>query len=121
MFGPMPKVEFLWWSECPSWERALAELRDEMDAAGLDPTSVEVREVATDEAAERERFVGSPTIRVDGRDVQPPSGEPVGLNCRVYRHRDGRASPLPDRADVRDALAAVAGEAHRNGAPGASG
>jgi hypothetical protein len=119
MFGPMPKVEFLWWRECPSWERALAELREQMDEAGLDPASVEVREVATDEAAERERFVGSPTIRVDGHDLQPPSGEPVGLNCRVYRHRDGRTSPLPDRADVRDALAAVAGE-QRNGARGAS-
>jgi hypothetical protein len=116
----MPKVEFLWWRECPSWERALAELRQEMDAAGLDPASVEMREVATDKAAERERFVGSPTIRVDGRDVQPPSGEPVGLNCRVYRRRDGRTSALPDRADVRDALAAVAGEAQRNGARGAS-
>jgi hypothetical protein len=98
-----PAVEFLWWRECPSWERALAELREEMETVGLDPESVEVREIDTDEAAEREEFVGSPTIRVDGRDVQP-DGEPVGLTCRVYRLRDGRISPLPDRADVREAL-----------------
>jgi hypothetical protein len=103
--GSGPRVEFLWWRECPSWERALAELREEMTAAGLDPASVEVREIDTDAAAEREEFVGSPTIRVDGRDVQPPDGEPVGLTCRVYRRRDGRVSPLPDRADVSDALA----------------
>jgi hypothetical protein len=108
---PQPGVEFLWWRECPSWERALAELREEMQALGLDPQSVDVREIDTDDAAEREEFVGSPTIRIDGRDMQPPDGDPVGLNCRVYRLRDGRVSPLPDRADVRDALAEAMSEA----------
>jgi hypothetical protein len=100
-----PKVELLWWRGCPSWERALAMLRDEMSAAGLDPASVEVREVRTDEEAGSEGFVGSPTIRISGRDLQPPDGEPAGLACRVYRLRDGRISPLPDRADLREMLA----------------
>jgi hypothetical protein len=107
--GDLPRVELLWWRQCPSWERGLAELRDEMEALGLDPASVEVREVATEQAAEREEFVGSPTIRIDGRDVQPPGEEPAGLTCRVYRLRDGRISPLPDRADLREALTAGAG------------
>jgi hypothetical protein len=84
-------------------------LRDEMEEAGLDPDSIEIREVDTEESAERDRFVGSPTIRVDGRDVQPPvEGEPTGLACRVYRRRDGRTSPLPDPEDLRDALRAAA-------------
>ena len=99
-----PKVELLWWSGCPSWEQALAGLRAQMDELGLDPGSVEVREVGDREGAERERFVGSPTIRIDERDVQDPGREPAGLTCRVYRMRDGRISPLPDPADVRDAL-----------------
>lgn len=102
-----PKVELLWWEGCPSWERALAELREEMEAVGLDPAVVEIREVETDEDASREGFVGSPTIRVNDEDIQPPSGEPAGLTCRVYRLRDGRISPLPDRADLRDALASA--------------
>src|SRR5215207_7316180 len=92
---PGPRIELLWWRECPSWERALAELREEIAALGLDPDAVEVREVATTEAAEREEFVGSPTIRIDGRDVQPPSGDPVGLACRTYLRRDGRVSRFP--------------------------
>jgi hypothetical protein len=104
MSGRAPKVELLWWHGCPSWERALAELREEVRAAGLDPESIDVREVHTEEDAGREGFVGSPTIRVAGRDVQPPDGEPIGLTCRVYRLRDGRISPLPDRAEVREAL-----------------
>jgi hypothetical protein len=100
-------VELLWWSGCPSWERAVQLVREEMSALGLDPAGLEVREVTSDLEAEQEAFVGSPTIRVDGIDVQPPGSEPAGLTCRIYRLRDGRVSPLPDRADVRGALAAA--------------
>jgi hypothetical protein len=103
-----PRVELLWWSGCPSWEQASELVREEMAAAGLDPERLEVREVHDDEEAERKRFVGSPTIRVDGRDIQDPGEAPAGLTCRVYRLRDGRISALPDPADVRDALQAAA-------------
>jgi hypothetical protein len=106
----MPEVELLWWKECPSWERALAMLREAMAEAGLDPESLTAREIDTEDAAARERFVGSPTIRVDGADIQPPGAdEPVGLACRVYRRRDGGVSPLPDPDDLRDVLAGVGG------------
>ncbi len=84
-------------------------LCEEMAEAGLDPRSVSVREIDTDAAAEREGFVGSPTIRIEGADLQPPPDEePPGLTCRIYRRRDGSVSPLPDPADLRDALAAAA-------------
>jgi hypothetical protein len=109
-----PDVEFLWWRGCPSWERALELLREEVAAAGHDPDAIDLREISTEPDATDEAFVGSPTIRVDGRDIQAPSeDEPIGLNCRVYRLRDGRVSPLPDRADIGDALAAaMGGDAH---------
>jgi hypothetical protein len=101
-----PEIELLWWEDCPSWERALAMLREEMEAAGLDPASVEVTEIDNEEDAERTDFPGSPTIRIDGVDLQPPAaGAPRGLTCRIYRRRDGRSSPLPDPQDLREALA----------------
>jgi hypothetical protein len=99
-----PRVELLFWDGCPSHPHALAELRAAMAELGLDPDTVIVREVDTDERAGRERFVGSPTIRIDGEDVEPPGDEPTGLTCRVYRLRDGRYSPTPDPATVRAAL-----------------
>ena len=102
-----PPVELLWWEGCPSTERAISMLSEEMRRLGLDPSSVQVREMRTDEDAKDEGFVGSPTIRIDGEDIQPPGHEPVGLTCRVYRLRDGRTAPLPDPADVRDALRAA--------------
>jgi hypothetical protein len=79
-------------------------LREEMAALGLDPEAIDVREVATGADAEREEFIGSPTIRVDGRDIQGLPDEPIGLACRVYRLADGRVSPVPDRAEVRQTL-----------------
>jgi hypothetical protein len=104
MVDEVPNVELLWWEGCPSWEQALSILREEMSAVGLDPGSVDVREIRTDADATQEGFVGSPTIRIDGRDVQTPDGEPAGLTCRIYRLRDGRISPLPDRADLHETL-----------------
>jgi hypothetical protein len=98
------RVEFLYWAGCPSYPEALSELRGALVETGLDPDSVIVREVESGADAAAERFVGSPTIRIDGADLQPPGDEPVGLTCRVYRRRDGRISPTPDPADLRDAL-----------------
>jgi hypothetical protein len=100
-------VELLFWEGCPSHPKALADLREAMVDLGLDPEGIVAREVHTDSDADREHFVGSPTIRIDGIDIQPPAGEPFGLTCRVYHRRDGRISPTPDPADVRDALAAA--------------
>jgi hypothetical protein len=106
-----PRVELLWWEGCPSWGRALADLREAMEQAGLNPDAIELREVTTDGDARRAGFVGSPTVRVAGRDIQPPGlEEPLGLTCRIYRLRDGRFSPVPDPADLRDALHAAAGD-----------
>jgi hypothetical protein len=99
-----PKVELLYWEGCPSHPQALAQLCEAMEELGLDPEAVEVRHVETDEVAQAEGFVGSPTIRIDGVDVQEPGDEPTALTCRIYHRRDGRISPLPDPADVRSAL-----------------
>jgi len=97
-------VELLFWSGCPSHPQALADLKEAMAELGLDPADVTVREIDSDEQAMVEGFVGSPTIRVDGRDILPPAGEPTGLTCRIYRRRDGRISPTPDPLDLREAL-----------------
>src|SRR5919201_652988 len=111
-----PIVELLWWEECPSWERTLRMLRAEMRAAGIGDEKLAVTEVKSEEDARRRGFPGSPTIRVGGRDIQPPGPEePIGLTCRVYRLRDGRISPLPDPADIRDALTSALEEVSHHG------
>lgn len=98
------RVELLFWEGCPSHPRALEDLRAALAATGRDPEGVALVEVVTDEDARRLDFRGSPTIRVDGRDVVDPSDEPVALTCRVYHRRDGRVSPTPDPEDLVEAL-----------------
>ena len=80
-----------------------------MEAAGLDPAGVEVTEVTAEFDADRLRFPGSPTIRVNGGDIDPGGAEEqqFGLTCRVYRRADGQVSPLPDPERIRAALRAA--------------
>jgi hypothetical protein len=101
----VPKIELLWWDGCPSTPKALADLRAAVAEQGGDPDAVVMREVATDDDARREAFIGSPTVRVDGDDLFPPvDDEPAGLTCRIYRLTDGRISPTPDPTLLREAL-----------------
>ena len=98
------KVEFLYWEECPSHQEALELLRGALAERGVE-ADVEVREVRTQEQAEALRFPGSPTIRIDGRDVDAAgAGDRPALTCRVYHLPDGRPSPVPAREQLLEAL-----------------
>jgi hypothetical protein len=98
------RVELLWWEGCPSHPETLADLERALLEEGVD-AQVDMVEVESDEQARRERFPGSPTIRIDGEDALPAEpGEPFSLTCRVYRLRDGRISATPDPEDLRDAI-----------------
>jgi hypothetical protein len=99
-----PDIELLWWEGCPSTDKARADLRDALAELGLDGVEIREREIKTDAHADAVGFVGSPTILIDGEDLVPTPDEPAGLNCRIYRRRDGRIAPTPDPDDLRDAL-----------------
>jgi hypothetical protein len=98
-------VELLYWDGCPSHPQALAELRAALDELGYAAVEVTMTEITSEQQAAERAFVGSPTLLIDGVDPVPPeSAEPTGLTCRLYRRRDGRHSPTPDPAELRDAL-----------------
>jgi hypothetical protein len=97
-------VELLFWDGCPSHPEALELLREVMAERGLG-TEVELREVRTDAEAAALAFPGSPTIRIDGRDVdEQGASAPPSLTCRIYHLPDGRVSPIPSRQQLEDAL-----------------
>ena len=107
-------IEYLFWEGCPSHERVLADLIGLMDALDLEREDLRITEIHTHADAERERFIGSPTIRIDRVDIQDPGDTQYGLECRIYHHRDGRVSPLPDREDLKHRLSEYA-EHHQEG------
>jgi hypothetical protein len=98
------RIELRYWDGCPSHPEALRLLRDVLRERGLD-VEVDLREVATHAEAERLGFPGSPTILVDGRDVDPDgAANPPALNCRIYHLPDGKVSPIPTREQLEAAL-----------------
>jgi hypothetical protein len=98
------RIELLWFGDCPNWQAARALLRDVV--AEIAP-GTPIREIdATDAAvAGRVRFPGSPTIRIDGRDVDPSFRDPGDYTprCRLYRTADGLRG-VPERAWIEAAL-----------------
>ena len=97
------RVSFLYYEDCLSHELALERLREVMAEEGI-PAEMEVIKVETEEQARELRFVGSPTIRVDGQDIDLPTESRYALTCRIYRLEDGRISPLPAKDMIRRAL-----------------
>jgi len=98
------EIEFLYFEDCPSHEDALARLRGVMAEVGVD-AAVAITRVETEAEAETHRFTGSPTIRVNGADIDPvPEDAAFNLSCRVYRWADGRISPMPSPEMIRAAL-----------------
>jgi hypothetical protein len=79
------RVELLYFEGCPNYRGLLPRLRETLARAGVSD-EIELRPVESIEEAERERFLGSPTVRVDGRDVDPKAAERTdyGIKCRLY-------------------------------------
>jgi hypothetical protein len=99
------RIEFRYWEGCPSHPEARQLLEQVLEERGID-ADLEVREVRTQQEAEELRFPGSPTILVDGRDVDPAGADArPALTCRTYHLPDGRVSPIPSRDQLEEALA----------------
>lgn len=79
------RVEVLYVAGCPSHRTAVAMVREVLDAQGV-ATQIEEVLVKDGEMARELQFSGSPTIRVDGRDVagEPHSPASFALSCRLY-------------------------------------
>ena len=84
-------IEVLYFDGCPNHEALLPHLRRLLHAGGLAESPIELVRVADAETAQRERFLGSPTVRVNGEDVEPGAEERTdfGLKCRLFATPDG--------------------------------
>ena len=104
-----PVIEVLYVRDCPHYPATLAMVERVRAELGIDAalrTTVIIDLAAADQA----RFAGSPTVRVDGHDVEPgsePATEYV-LGCRLYR-LEHRLAAQPEERWVREALQRAAG------------
>src|SRR4051794_24198680 len=84
---PRPaRIEVLYFDGCPHQEPVLARMRELLTSRG-EPPLIELVRVDSDEDARARRFLGSPTVRIDGADIEPGAAERTdyGLKCRLYR------------------------------------
>jgi hypothetical protein len=103
------RIEVLYFDGCPNHEALLSRLRELLAHTGVS-TEIDLRRITDDEAAQREHFLGSPTVRVNGRDVEPDAERRTdfGLKCRLYRNATG-LSCQPEEEWLRAALHRTAG------------
>jgi len=102
------RIEVLYFDGCPNHEALLARLSDLLERANIDD-AITLCRVESAEDAERQRFLGSPTLRVGGRDVEPgaEARTDFGLKCRLY-HTPAGISGAPTDDMVLHALGAEA-------------
>jgi hypothetical protein len=102
------KVEFLYLAGCPNHVPALERIKEILQEESC---GAEVREILVPDvqAARRTKFLGSPTIRVNGIDIEPTARKrgDFGFMCR--RYSGGLPSHELIRAAVRSALVTESG------------
>ena len=108
------RIEILSFEGCPNHEALLPRLRELMATAGV-TADVELRRIEDVAAAERERFLGSPTLRIDGVDVEPGAADrsDFGLKCRLFAAPDGLRGLPADEWVLSALTSAQAGAAGR--------
>jgi hypothetical protein len=107
--GHRPVIEVLYVQDCPHYPATLALVERLRAELGID---AELRPslILDQVAAEQTRFPGSPTVRVDGRDVEPGSELVTEylVGCRLYR-LEHRLAGQPEERWIRQALLQAVG------------
>ncbi len=86
-------IELLYFEGCPGWEEAQKNLRVALQEEKLEAEIIPVR-VEDNNEAERLKFLGSPSFRVDGIELWPEQRRRYNLSCRVYATPQGlKAAP----------------------------
>lgn len=98
------KIELLYFEGCPNYIPARQMLRDTLDSLCREEQVYEV-EVRSQAEAEAIRFVGSPSIRINGSDIEgwARTAKDFGLSCRTYLNGSQHGG-VPSRELLRRAI-----------------
>jgi copper chaperone CopZ len=104
------KIEVLYFDGCPNHRLTVERVREVLREEGIEAAVVEVN-VQNEATARNVGFLGSPTVRVNGNDVEPSarSAREYGMMCRTYavgQKREGAPPKDLIRAAIRETLAA---------------
>ena len=93
------KIDVLYVPGCPNYQPALDRIKKVLKSESL-RADIEGIAVSSEVAAKDLEFRGSPTVLVNGTDVEPNAPNAVGLACRLYANSGG----VPSEEMLRTAL-----------------
>ena len=101
------KIELFYFDGCPAYKTALKHLEEVLKEKGLD-VEVKMKKIKNDKQALKERFLGSPSIRINGVDIEPGAQEvnKYSISCRLY-FKDGEVKEWPSKKLIRQAIDTV--------------
>ena len=88
------KIELLYFDNCPSYKRALANIKAALKEENLQAELIMIK-VESEEKAQRVGFQGSPSVRINGKDLEGRN-EGFSFSCRLYRE-NGKPSTAPSK------------------------
>mgnify|MGYP001626184617 CR=1 FL=1 len=109
------KVQFLYFKSCPYAEPALNLLKEVLKEKKIE-IEVEIVEIKTKDEAEKYCFLGSPTIQINGLDIEKERRNdlPV-MGCRVYKTKDGYSGVPPKEMIEKAIEEAITSRNKKNG------
>jgi len=96
-------VEILYTDVCPFWKDTLKTINEIIKELNI-TVAVKKTRIANEEEAKNNRFPGSPTVRINGVDVDPIAKETEGyIGCRIYNYQ-GKTYEYPPKQMIKTAL-----------------
>ena len=98
------KIEFLYFEGCPHYEPTLNLLNKVLKEERI-KASMEQINVDSEELVQKHRFLGSPSIRIEGKDIEIEARtlSDFGQKCRIYPD-DGARSGVPPASLIRKGI-----------------
>ncbi len=97
------KIELLWFEGCPNYLNTLETLKKILQEQGIDE-KVDMIQIHDDAEAVTKKFLGSPTIRINGTDpFAQPHQNYFAMQCRIYCTPEGLKG-IPTNEMLRDAV-----------------
>ena len=96
------RIEILYVPGCPNYQPTFERLQAVLASEAV-KTGIQGIPVTTDVEAKTLLFPGSPTVRVNGEDVEPRQTSVPSLACRLYENRSGMPSQELQRTAISDA------------------
>ena len=105
------RIELLYWDGDPDYMAARQNLVEVLTEDAFE-TPIQMISVNSEADAELLAFPGSPTIRIDGRDILDEPSATSGLRLRSYPIDGGGEARVPGKELIRRAVEAARGWGH---------